>query len=133
MRACLNCELCQLQKLFDSGHIFDDLAGLRADADIAEVRYLVLILVAVVGDIDQCFKQPCNVNFGRLWKIGEVAYAGNVFAPARYCFIYGLKCFVKLAVARDVVEGLAILFFVGCADLELALPVPQSERGRLAC
>ena len=68
----------------------------------------------------------------KLWpprKIGEVAYAGNVFAPARHCFIYGFKCFVKLAVARDVVEGLAILFFVGCADLELALPVTRVREG----
>ena len=83
----------------------------------------------MVGDIDQCFKQPCDVNFGRFGKIGEVAYAGNVFAPAGHCFIYGLKCFVKLAVARDVVEDFAILVFVGCADLELALPVTRVREG----
>ena len=126
MRACLNCEL---QKLFDSGHIFDDLAGLRADPDVAEVRNLVFILVAVVGDIDQCFKQPCDVNFGRFGKIGEVAYAGNVFAPAGHCFIYGLKCFVKLAVTRDVVEGFAILVFLASTYLVLALPVTGVREG----
>ena len=67
LRASLNCEF---QKLFDCGYILDDLARLRADADVTEVRKFVPISVTVVSDFDQRFEQPRYVSFGRFGKVG---------------------------------------------------------------
>ena len=47
----------------------------------------------------------------------------NIFAPARDCFIDRLECLVNFAVSRYVVQGVAILIFVGSTDLKVALPV----------
>ena len=121
--------LCELQQLFNCWHVFDDLARLGADADVAKVRDFVLVLVAVIGDIDQGFEHPGNVMLGGLGEVSKVTHGRDVFAPTRHHFVDGLEGAAINVVAWHVVDDLAGCVLISNTDLQLALPVAGVAEG----
>ncbi len=121
--------LGEFQQFADGRDVLDDLAGLGADADVAEVRKFVFVLVAVVGHVGQGLHHPGYVDFGIFRQIREAAHCGNVFAPAGELLVHRLEAPAVVVVAGDVVNRVSVGILVGGANLKFAVPVAGIGEG----
>lgn len=121
--------LCQCEEVVQCRNVLDDLAGFRSDSDVSKVWILVFVLVPVVGHVNKRLHHPGDIVLCVFREFVEGAYLGDVFTPARYCFVDRLECAAVIVVTWDVVDYVAIGIFVSDADLQVALPVSGVGEG----
>lgn len=123
--------ILELNELGGWGDVFDDLGGLGADAEVAEVGEFFVGRpgAAFVGDLKGRSHHGGDVALSVGGEIGEMSNAGDVLGPTGVHGVDGFKGFAHGFVAGDVSVALAAGVFVGDADEEITLPVTFVGQG----
>lgn len=111
------------------GNVFDDLGGVRTDADVTKVWKFPGPFTAFVGDIECVVEHAGHVAFGVEGQLVEASHRGQIFTPTRVTGVDRLERLVEGNAAGDVAADLAVGGAVGGADEKFALPVAVVGEG----
>lgn len=121
----------ELHEIGRRRNVLDELGGVGADAEVAEVGEggIRRAATSFVGDVEDGAHHCGDIATGVEGKVGEVADGGDILGPAGVAGVNGTEGFAHGLVTGDVGKALAGSVFVGDAKKEVAEPFAAVGEG----